>query len=191
MKYTLQILFGLMLMIFPLCSHAMFTELGLTYGRKRTTFDANNDSDSEYTTASVSLYFAERMALELSYTDAATVQHQQLSSADLPRTIYQKSDILGADLVYIFADKTAVFQPFVKAGIAQIKRNLEYKDGSFPTQTTPIPDNSIAPSYGVGFKVAVTDAFGIKASYSVWQTPIGNGQKTNDDAISAGVTWMF
>lgn len=190
MKKTLRLLPFLMLFLLPMSSQAMFTELGMTYGRKKTTFDANNDFDSEYATASVSFYFAEQLALELSYTEATSLQHQQATVADTPRTVYQKTQIIGSDLIVVFADKKALFQPFIKGGLAQVNRRQEIKDGNMEAQ--PIaPDNAIAPNYGLGFKIALTDSFGLKASYSVWQTPIGGGAKTNDDALSAGVTWMF
>jgi len=179
-----------MLFLLPMGAQAMFTEVGMTYGRKKTTFDANNNYDSESTTASVSFYFAEKLALELSYTEANGIQKQQASAADPSRTIYQKTQIMGADLIIVFADKKALFQPFIKGGAAQISRRQEIKDGNFPTQVLE-PDVAVAPSYGLGLKIALTETFGLKASYSVWQTPIGGGAKTNDDAISAGITWMF
>lgn len=190
MKKTLQALVILMLLILPLSTYAMFTEMGLTYGRKKTSFDANNNYDSESTTGSISFYFAEKLALELSYTEAIGIQKQQGSSVDTPRTIYQKTQIIGADLIIVFADKKALFQPYIKGGAAQISRRQEIKDGNFPTQTLE-PDVAVAPSYGLGLKVALTETFGLKASYSVWQTPIGGGAKTNDDAVSAGMTWIF
>lgn len=190
MKKTLQILSLLTLFLLPLSSEAMFTEVGLTYGRKKTTFDANNNYDSESTTGSVSFYFAEKIALELSYTEATGIQNQQASVTDSPRTIYQKTQIVGSDLILVFADKKALFQPYIKGGAARISRRQEIKDGNFPTQVLE-PDVAVAPSYGVGLKVALTQTFGLKASYSVWQTPIGGGAKTNDDAVSAGITWMF
>lgn len=169
---------------------AIVTELGVSYGEKKTTFDANNDFQTESITASVSFYFAEKLALELSYTDATSLQHLQATPLDTLRTVYQKSQIIGADLIWIIADKTAMFQPFVKAGLAQVNRSQTIKDGSFPTDPA-ITDNAIVPNYGVGIKVAITDTFGLKATYSVWQTPIGGGATTNDDAITAGVTWIF
>ncbi len=190
MKKILRLLPILMLFLLPVGAHAMFTEIGLTYGRKKTNFDANNNYDSETTTASVSFYFAEKLALELSYTEATGIQNQQASAADTPRTIFQKTQIAGADLIVVFADKKALFQPFIKGGVAQISRRQEIKDGTFPTQVLE-PDVAVAPSYGLGLKIALTDTFGLKASYSIWQTPIGGGAKTNDDAVSAGITWMF
>lgn len=190
MKKTLQTLSILMLMFLPLTSHALFTEVGLSYSRKKQTFDANNNTDSEATTASISLYFAEKLALELSYTEAATLQNTQVLATDLPRTVYQKTKIVGADLIFVFADRKAFFQPFIKGGVAQINRLQTIKDGNISVQTLPL-DVAIAPSYGLGLKIALTEQFGVKLAYSIWQTPIGGGAKTNDDALSAGVTWMF
>lgn len=177
------------LILFPLTSQALFTEVGLSYGRKKQSFDANNNYDSESTTASISLYFAEKLALELSYTEAAGIQNIQYT-VDSPRTIYQKTRIIGSDLIVVFADKKALIQPFIKGGVAQIRRVQTIKDGTISVQTLE-PDVAIAPSYGLGLKIALTDTFGVKASYSVWQTPIGGGAKTNDSALSAGVTWIF
>jgi hypothetical protein len=190
MKYSVSIFFLMTILVLPLTSSAMYTELGFSYGRKKTSFDAANNFDSESMTGSVSLYFAEQIALELSYTDAASTQNQRASVADTPRTVYQKTQIIGGDLIYVFADRKAFLQPFVKGGVARISRRQEIRDGSF--NTSPLdPDEAIAPSYGLGVKVALTENFGLKASYSIWQTPIGGGSKTNDDAITAGVTWMF
>jgi len=190
MKKNLQILALLMIFVLPLSAHAIFTEVGVNYGRKKQSYDANNNYDSESTTASISLYFAERIAVELSYTEAAGVQNVQVLSTDIPRTIYQKTKIIGSDLILVFADKKALLQPFIKGGVAQISRVQTIKDGNLSVQTLE-PDVAVAPSYGMGIKLALTEAFGVKMAYSVWQTPIGGGAKTNDDALSAGVTWMF
>lgn len=178
------------LLFTPLFSEAMFVEMGLSYGRKKTTFDANNNYDSESSTASASLYFAEQIALELSYTEATGISRQQQLASDPVRVIYQKTQIAGSDLILILADRKAMFQPFLKGGMAYLARKQEIKDGTMPTQSLPI-DEAYVPSYGFGMKIDLTENFGLKASYSVWQTPIGGGAKTNDDAVSAGVTWKF
>lgn len=190
MKKTLQKFLGLLVFVLPLSSHAILTEVGVNYGHKKTSFDANNNYDSESITASISFYFAEKLALELSYTEASGLQKIQALATDTPREIYQKTKIMGADLILVFADKKALFQPYVKAGMAQITRVQTIKDGNISVQTLE-PDVAVAPSYGLGLKIALTETFGLKFSYSIWQTPIGGGAKTNDDAVSAGVTWMF
>lgn len=190
MKKTLHTLFILTLLLLPMTSQALFTEVGLNYSRKKQTYDVNNNTDSEATTGSIALYFAEKLAFELSYTEAATIQNIQVLPTDLPRTIYQNTKIIGADLILVLADKKAFFQPFIKGGVAQINRLQTIKDGNISVQTLPL-DVAIAPSYGLGLKIALTEQFGLKIAYSIWQTPIGGGAKTNDDALSVGVTWMF
>lgn len=171
-------------------AQALYTELGLSYGRKTTTFDENNSFDSESVTGSLSLYFLERMAVELSYTDALGLRKEKASASDAKRTTTQKSQIAGADLILTFADKNSLFQPYIKGGGAQISRYQEVKiegQDSFLIQ----PETATVPSYGAGLKVKVSEAFGLKFSYDVWKTPIGGGLQTDDTSIRAGVTWVL
>lgn len=173
-----------------LTSHALYTELGLSYGRKTTTFDENNSFDSESITGSMSLYFLERLALELSYTDAKGLRKEKASASDAQRNTTQKSQIMGADLVLTFADRKSLLQPYIKAGVAQISRFQEVKIEGQNTFTIE-PETAGIPSYGAGLKIQMTEAFGIKLSYDVWKTPIGGGLQTDDTSIRAGVTWAL
>jgi hypothetical protein len=52
-------------------------------------------------------------------------------------------------------------------------------------------ESAVAPSYGVGLKISLTETFGIKLSYDAWETPISGDAKTNDSAIRAGITWVL
>ena len=171
-------------------AQAFYTEVGLNYGRKTTTFDQNNSSDSESVTGSLSFYFLERVALELSYTDAYGVRKEKAYSGDAQRTTTQKSQIMGADLILMFADKKALFQPYIKAGGAQIVREQEVKIEGLDTYKIA-PETATVPSYGVGLKIPFTESFGIKLSYDVWKTPIGDGAQTDDSSIRAGITWVL
>lgn len=171
-------------------AHAFYTEVGVNYGRKTTTFDQNNSSESESITGSLSLYFLERVALELSYTDAYGVRKEKAYSGDAQRTTTQKSQIMGADLILVFADKKALFQPYIKGGGAQIVRNQEVKIEGLDTYKIA-PETATVPSYGVGLKIPFTESFGIKLSYDVWKTPIGDGAQTDDSSIRAGITWVL
>ncbi len=171
-------------------AHALYTELGLSYGRKTTTFDENNSFDSESITGSLSLYFLERLALELSYTDARGLRQEKASASDAQRTTTQKSQIMGADLILVFADKKALFQPYIKGGGAQISRYQEVKIQGQDTFTIE-PEKATVPSYGAGLKIQLTETFGVKLSYDVWKTPIGGGLQTDDTAVRAGITWVL
>lgn len=171
-------------------ANAFYTELGLSYGRKTTTFDENNSFDSESATGSLSLYFMERLALELSYTEALGLRKEKAGSLDAARTTTQKSQIMGADLIIMFADKKSLFQPYIKGGGAQISRFQEIRIEGQDTYTIE-PEVATVPSYGAGLKIHITDTFGIKFSYDIWKTPIGGGLQTDDSSLRAGITWVL
>ncbi|QLY24836.1 outer membrane beta-barrel protein [Bdellovibrio sp. KM01] len=175
---------------FSFSAHAIAIELGAQYGHKTQTYDTNNYNEMESMTGSMSFYLWERIALELSYTDAQSVVVSKAYASDPKRTTIQRSQILGSDLILILADKKALFQPYIKGGLAQINRKQTIKIENQDTYENE-PDSAVAPSYGVGLKISLTETFGIKLSYDAWETPIGGGSKTNDSAIRAGVTWML
>lgn len=169
-------------------AHAIFTEVGLSYSRKRTSFDADNYLDSESLTGSLSFYFMEKLALEISYTDASGVREEKTAFSQ--QTVLQDTTVYGADLIWMLADRKAFFQPYLKGGAAVIRRKQTVK---YSTLNTAIlePETSTAPSYGVGFKLNLTDTFGIKIAYDAWKTPVGGGVFSNDDSVRVGVTWML
>ncbi|HEX7675272.1 MAG TPA: outer membrane beta-barrel protein [Bdellovibrio sp.] len=188
-----RLCFALILFVISMASfsaNAMYTEIGAAYGYKSQTYDENNKNQTESLTGSVSLYFWERIALELSYTDATAIVESKAFSTDPKRTTIQRSQILGADLIFVLADKTAFFQPYVKGGIAQINRTQKIKIEGQDTYEND-PESAIAPSYGVGVKLSITDSFGIKLSYEAWKTPVGGGSQTDDSAFRAGISWTL
>lgn len=179
--------------LFSESAQALVTEVGLNYGRKRTSFDADNYFDSESITGSLSLYFMETIALELSYTSAVGVREEKLKSGTTvisQQTVVQTTQVYGSDLIWVLASRKAMFQPYIKGGAAQIKRVQEVKVNSLQTYTLE-PETAIVPSYGFGFKVALAQGFGVKVGYDAWQTPLGGGQVSQDASVRAGVTWMF
>lgn len=178
------------LIAFSFQARAFYTEVGVSYGHDKKNFDANNYTESESITGELSFYFWEQVALELSYTDATALLKQKASSTDPTRTTQQKTKVLGADLILMLADRKAFFQPFIKGGAAQITRNQEIKIEGFDTQELD-PETAIVPTYGLGFKLMLTDALSLKASYSVWRTPIGGGTFTDDSSVRVGVSWIF
>ncbi|MGZ3768357.1 MAG: outer membrane beta-barrel protein [Bdellovibrio sp.] len=188
-RFSLSLLMSALIFLsFP--AHALYTELGLSYGRKTTTFDPNNSFDSESVTGSLSLYFLERLALELSYTEAKGLREEKASLSDPRRTTLQKSQIVGADLILTFADRKSLLQPYIKGGGAQISRYQEVRIEGQDTYTLA-PETATVPSYGAGLKIQITETFGIKLSYDVWKTPIGGGLQTDDSSVRAGITWVL
>lgn len=190
MKKIISLFFFPVFIFLSNSASAFYSELGLSYGRKTTSFDENNSFDSESITGSVSLYFLERMALELSYTDAKGLRQEKASASDAQRTTTQKSQIMGADLILTFAERKALFQPYIKGGGAQISRYQQVKIEGQDTYTIE-PEVATVPSYGAGLKIQMTETFGVKLSYDVWKTPIGGGLQTDDSSIRAGITWVL
>lgn len=173
---------------FSLPSLALVTELGVSYGHKKTTLDTSNYFENESTTGSVSFYVADRVALELSYTTATGVQQQTVGSDK--QTVVQTTQATGADLIFIFSPNKSLFQPYIKGGGAQIKKFQTVKVNSLNSYTVE-PETAISPSYGAGLKITLTETLGIKLSYDVWRTPIGGGTFSDDSNIRAGITWML
>lgn len=174
-------------------AEALVTEIGVNYARKRTTFNTDNFVDSESLTGSLSLFFMERLALELSYTSALGVRKEKLTSGTTvlsDRTVVQTTQVIGSDLIWVFSDRKSTFQPYIKGGVAQIKRVQEVKDSSFAVNVLE-PEVSMVPSYGAGLRISITERMGIKLSYDAWRTPVGDGSHTTDDSIRAGITWVL
>jgi opacity protein-like surface antigen len=186
----------LTLLFFSLNSFAFLTELSVSYAQKKTYFNNLNYNNTESTTGSVSFYFLEKVAVELSYTDASVLREETIFNGTgfQQQTSLQKMAVMGSDLIFMLADKKSVLQPYIKGGVAQIKKTLTTKNADvFVYETEPI--NSTSPSYGAGLKIALTEAFGIKLSYDAWRTESkdSNGNKSNveDSSVRAGITWIL
>ncbi|OYZ22991.1 MAG: hypothetical protein B7Y39_07010 [Bdellovibrio sp. 28-41-41] len=186
----------ILLLLLSLKSFAFLTEVSVSYAQKKTYFNNLNYNNTESTTGSVSFYFMEKVAVELSYTDASVLREETIFNGTgfQQQTSLQKMAVYGSDLIFMLADRKAVFQPYVKAGVAQIQKTLTTKNaGVFVYDTDPI--NSTSPSYGAGIKISLSEAFGIKFSYDAWRTESkdSNGNKSNveDTSLRAGITWML
>ncbi|MCK6599145.1 MAG: outer membrane beta-barrel protein, partial [Bdellovibrionaceae bacterium] len=145
---------------------------------------------------SISFYFMEKLAIELSYTDASILREESIYNGTglQQQTTLQKVLVYGSDLIVMLADRKAVVQPYVKGGISQVKKTLTTKSSEVLVyETSPI--NSISPSYGAGIKISLTESFGIKLSYDAWRTESkdsnGNKSTIEDTSIRAGLTWIL
>ncbi len=169
----------------------MNTEVGVNYSYKKSAFDSDNNNEQQSTSGSLSFYFWERVALELSYTNSLYVKKEKqpdFAGAFL-RTTTQYTDVYGADLIFILADRKASFQPYLKGGAAQVKvRQVVQDTGSNAWEITY---SGLSPSVGVGLKFFLTEAFAIRASYDAIQTPVNNDTKVTDVTGRIGISWMF
>ena len=164
------------------------TELGLSYGYSKKTFNATNFYQTDSKSASLSFYFWERIALELSYTDS--FYESQESDTTSTRTVQQSSKISNGSLVYTLMGNKSPVQPYIKAGAAYIKKNqlVKYVNAS----AIEIPESAgWAPSYGAGIKLILTERFSIKLSYDLYQTPLSDGSNSDDTSFKAGLSWYL
>jgi hypothetical protein len=171
-----------------LTARALVTELGLSYGYSKKTFNASNYYQNESKSASLSFYFLEKFALEFSYTDS--FYEGEESDTTSTRTVQQSSQYTDSSLIYVVTSKQSAIQPYIKGGAAHIKKNqtIRYQNAS----AISIPESTgWAPSYGVGLKVQVTEKFGLKFSYDLWKTPLSDGTNSDDTSFKAGMTWYL
>ncbi len=186
----MQRLLILLILSFTAPAWSLYTELGVSHSYKKTSFDEHNYIESQAITGSISLYFWENIALELSYTNGIAVRSEKLLTIYPVRTITQYSEVYGSDLILSFADRKSTFQPYIKGGAAYITKKQVTQDEGYPS-TEITPPAGVAPSYGAGLKILMTEQFAIKMGIDVWSTPIDEDSKSDDMAARVGVSWMF
>jgi len=171
---------------------ALYTELGLNYAYKKTNIDLYNSTEQQSSTGSISLYFWDRVAIELSYTNSLYVKKEQ-NQANVTtsiRTTTQLADIYGLDLIYVFADKKAAFQPYIKGGAAYIAKSQRSQiDNQSPG--TAGPYYGVAPSYGIGLKYFLTDSIALRTGFDIMRTPVDNTNYVEDANGRLGLSWIF
>lgn len=169
---------------------ALNYEFGLSFANKKNSFDKDNYFETESSTASASIYFSEQIALELSYTDAKAKRNEKPSGGNTTET-FQRTEVIGADLIYVLVDRKSWIQPYVKGGMAQLKRSQTV----FVVELNDLEEldieTAVIPSYGAGLKINVTKSLSLRISYDVWQTPVGGGSTSDDSQMRAGLSWML
>ena len=177
------------LALFTFChtAYAGVFEVSLTANHRRSEINTTNYQESTSYTGSISYYFLEMSALEISYTNGTSLLKADTGS----EVIQYKTDfeMLGADLVFTFAERSSPFQPFIKAGVAQISKKIITVTST--GKNTNKQDPELVPSAGVGFKIKLTKTFSIKVGVDGWLTNMGEDDETTDYAGRAGISWMF
>lgn len=159
-------IFATMILLLSLDCFAGFFEFGLTGNLRSSRIDKDNYTKTTSLTGSISYYFMEMSALELSYTDGVTEQHvKPLGEAILYTFEFQH---YGLDLVFSLASKQSSFQPYIKGGVARVKKTLYSKRDNFPHVKDAGGSVQNLPSLGVGFKFKLTKNLAIKAGIDAW-----------------------
>ena len=185
---TKKIFYAILLLFTGSTANALLTEVGLSYSFQKKTFNASNYYQSDSKSASISIYFIEKLALELSYTDG--FYEGQESDTNSTRTIQQSTRMADSSLIYMLMDRKSIVQPYLKVGVAYISKKQEIR--SLNSSVMSIPESTgWAPSYGGGLKFVLSEKFSIRVGYDVWQTPLSDGSKSDDSAFKAGLTWFL
>lgn len=172
-------------------SDAGLMEISSSYGKKSSSIDTDNYNKSESWSGSFAWYFLEQSAFEVSYTKGVAEQSLKATTDTSPTIYYSDFTMYGADLVITLTPKGSFFQPFIRGGMAQLKKKVYRED---PTGTITLygkPVDEVVPSYGAGFKIFISEAFSIKAGYDRWKSGSSADKDIWDDSVKVGVSWFF
>jgi opacity protein-like surface antigen len=167
-------------------------EISYQYSQRSSYIDDDNYQKSMSHTGSISWYFFDMSAIEISYTHGEG-QVSGKASGD-PHAIIFKTmlDMVDASLVITLAQKDWAFQPYVKGGAASVDKRIYRTDANWNNLKISHTDkNEIEPSWGVGFRYFLTKNLSIRAGYDRWKTGKSDSHDIWDDAIRAGVSLAF
>jgi hypothetical protein len=179
----------LFLVLFSNQVFGIYTEIGTTYSYKKNYFEATNNSEQQSTQVSISFFLWERIALETSYTTGLAVNKEKqpnLLNASL-RTTTVFFDAYGLDVILLLSGRQDNIQPFLKAGISQIRRKIVIQDDN--NQPWEIIYSGPAPGYGVGLKFRISEKLSLKTSYDILSTPSGSDTSYSETTGRIGFTW--
>jgi hypothetical protein len=190
-RCQIWIVFLIAISTFAPQSFAGFLEIGASSNYRRSTINEYNFQESLSFTGSVSYYFWEQSAIELSYTDGYSQVVSGLEGG-LERKTESEFQMIGLDLVFAFGSRQDAFQPYVKAGAAQLSRQIAFQIEGQEKQISP-ESEGIVPSTGIGIKLRLSKTFSLKLGIDAWTTPPAEGSDETvvDYAGRAGVSWFL
>lgn len=189
---------SLALVSFSFPVYAGFVEIGASVNYRRNSIDENNYSETTSYTGSVSYYFWERSALEMSYTSGLGKLSTKADGVDsIQRIQIAQFSMTSADIVLSLAGREDPFQPYFKFGAGYVDKNIFLED-ELTGRVLIKTQSGVVPSAGVGLKILLTKSLSIKLGLDAWTSPPddtnsdGSDRKnTIDYAGRAGLSWMF
>ncbi|RME17300.1 MAG: hypothetical protein D6797_02825 [Bdellovibrio sp.] len=182
-------IFFLTLLTFSISAHAGIFELGASANYRHESYDENNFITSNSHTISLAYYFMEMSAIELSYTTGLVTQ-TTLAPLQEKETIYTRTEISGLDFILSFAGRRAVFQPYIKAGGAYVKKEKFFETASVGTLSLN-GGEGLVPSAGIGFKIRLTQSLLLKLGADAWNNPIDKQSNQWDYVGKVGLSWYL
>ncbi len=173
-------------------ANAGYLELGASANYRSSRFNEFNYVEGLTYTTSFSYYFWEMCAWELNYTWGYSKQVSRGNMAIDPKdTIEDNIQLISLDLVLSFAERSALFRPYVKVGGGYLKKERFRQINSDNVEHIETREGMV-PSGGVGFSLGLTKELSIKFGLDAWTSPLKNREPLIVDyAGRAGVSWMF
>lgn len=171
-------------------AHAGYLELGASANYRLSSIDSENYQESISYTGSVSYYFMESSALELSYTSGYS--KIVVTPGDITTQYVTESNfsLTGLDLVFSVGGREDFFQPYLKLGGAYISKKIYRQINGFSKDKIGEQSGTV-PSAGIGFKILFTKTFSVKFGIDAWTSPLDEDPVTVDYAGRAGISWFL
>lgn len=185
------------LLMFIVSSRAFaLVEISASSSYRKSYLNKDTYDESLAFTGSLSYYFFAQSALELSYTNGQSNRFAPSSTYNV-ETIYD-FEILGADLVLVFAEPQSQFVPYIKGGVAYYSKKKLTTLITDATNSSTVGNKvesinpAAVPSAGVGLKIGVTQSLSIKLGIDAWASrPLDQKPVTYDMAARAGLSWFL
>jgi outer membrane protein W len=172
-------------------AQAGFVEIGASANYRRSAFNKDNFQELLSYTSSISFYFNENSAIELSYTDGYSELSVKPSDPLDPKTTTETNfTMIGADLVLSFSGRDDALQPYVKIGGGYLLKEV-FQQQDNADKYLISHSEGLVPSAGVGFKLVVTKELAVKFGLDAWTTPLQENPVVVDYSGRAGISWMF
>ena len=189
---------ALLMMLFmttALSAHAGYVELGASGNYRRTGYNQNNFTESISYTGSVSYYFWESCAIEISYTTGYSKQVTKGSlQTDPKETIEDNMDLVSSDIVLSPSGRQDPIRPYVKIGGGYLKKE-RFRRINSDAETWLSGQEGLVPSGGAGIAMNISKELSLKVGLEAWTSPLSQATKENpviiDYAGRAGLSWIF
>jgi len=178
-----NVLIVLLVAAFGATAEAGLFELSATGNYRKTSVDDQHYSITSYGTAGLAYYFWELSAFELAYTQGNSATIQPTVS------IYSTFKMYEANILITFAGKESAFKPYIKLGGGYTDRTVSEEQPGFNPIVTR--SSGFSPLAGVGFKLMLSQQFGIKAGVDGYSTPVNQQPVVYDYSAYAGISILF
>ena len=163
-------------------------EVGLSGSYRRSNLDQENFTDTKSITGSMTYYFYALSAVELSYTKGLTTV-QTDPSLVTGQTAKTEFELIGIDLILSLGEKESLVKPYFKLGAVHVQSKIIIQN-SFATDTIE-PESGVAPSAGVGVKLALSKQLSVKLGLDCWTSPLSQKPVEFNYAARSGISWLF